>query len=157
VIRWIGILVVFDSVLVQDGGLRSVLEAVLVEQVYASFDLSAWLAREGRLLGGRESPPMPNAQGPCVYGAAWRVDEVNFEFLWPLGARSIDLNAGTRERNRNACVLRVRGRHHSIILPGDIGADEEKALVSRGLGKADVVLAAHHGSRHSSAGAFVAA
>src|SRR5690606_11086792 len=39
----------------------------------------------------------------------------------------------------------------------DIGADEEKAVVSRGLGKADVVLAAHHGSRHSSAGAFVAA
>lgn len=156
-IRSIDVLVVSHSDLDHVGGLRSVLEAVPVEQAYASFDLSAWLAREGRLLGGRESPPMPNAQGPCVYGAAWRVDEVNFEFLWPLGARSIDLNAGTRERNRNACVLRVRGRHHSIILPGDIGADEEKALVSRGLGKADVVLAAHHGSRHSSAGAFVAA
>lgn len=156
-IRGIDVLVVSHADLDHVGGLRSVLETVPVGQGYASFDLPAWIRRESRLLGRRDSPPMPVALTPCVYGALWRVDDVSFEFLWPLGERSIDLTADTRERNRNACVLRVRGRHHSVILPGDIGADEEKALVERGLGVADVVVAAHHGSRHSSAVPFVKA
>lgn len=156
-IRSIDVLVVSHGDLDHVGGLRSVLEAVPVRQSYSSFDLSAWLAREGRLLGGRDLPPLPEARGTCAYGVLWKVDDVSFEFLWPLGAGSVDLTAGTRERNRNACVLRVRGQHHSILLPGDIGADEERALVDRGLGPVDVLLAAHHGSRHSSGDAFVRA
>lgn len=156
-IHRIDVLVVSHADLDHVGGLRSLLEGMPVEQVYASFDLSTWLARESRLLGGLELPPMPLAESSCVYGAAWRTDGIAFEFLWPLGSRSIDINAGTRERNRNACVLRIRGAHHSIILPGDIGADEEDTLVQRGLTQADVVLAAHHGSRHSSALSFVSA
>ena len=156
-IRGIDVLVVSHADLDHVGGLRSVLEAVPVGQSYASFDLPAWVRRESRLLGRSGSPPMPMALSPCVYGALWRVDDVSFEFLWPPGEGSIDLTAGTRERNRNACVLRVRGRHHSVILPGDIGADEEKALVERGLDASDVVIAAHHGSRHSSAVPFVRA
>lgn len=86
---------------------------------------------------------------------AWETDGVRFSFIWPLGEGNIDLDAGTRERNRNACVLRIEGAHHSIILPGDIGADEERSLVRRGLERTDVVLAAHHGSRYSSAQEFI--
>lgn len=156
-LRRIDVLVVSHADLDHVGGLRSVLEGVPVEQSFTPFDLPDWLAREGRLLGGRELPPLPLAAAPCAYGMHWRADDVSFEFLWPPGAGSIDIGASTRERNRNACVLRIRGAHHSVILPGDIGADEETALVQRGLGQADVVLAAHHGSRHSSATAFVAA
>lgn len=156
-IQKIDVLVVSHADLDHVGGLRSTLEGLPVQQSYTPFDVSAWLAREGRLLGDRDFPPLPLATSGCTYGHSWRVDEITFEFLWPLGAGHIDLSAGTRERNRNACVLRIRGADHSIILPGDIGADEEKSLVHRGLGKADVVLAAHHGSRHSSAAPFVAA
>src|SRR5690606_417794 len=156
-VRDIDVLVVSHADLDHVGGLRSMLDGMAVEQAYASFDLPAWLVREGRLLGGRDMPPLPRATSQCRYGVGWRIDGVRFDFLWPLGARSIDLRAGTRERNRNACVLRISGATHSILLPGDIGADEEEALVDRGLGKVDVVVAAHHGSRHSSGPQFVAA
>lgn len=155
-IRKVDVLVVSHGDLDHVGGVRSLLEAVPVEQAYASFDLEAWLAREARMLG-RQPSPLPKALGSCSYGATWRMDAVNFAFLWPLGAGSIDIGAGTRERNRNACVLHIKGAHHSIILPGDIGADEERALVDRGLGSVDIVLAAHHGSRFSSDTVFVSA
>lgn len=156
-IRKIDILVVSHADLDHIGGLRSVLETFPVEQSYTPFDLKAWLARESRLLGLRGLPPLPNAMTECLHGRSWQVDGVRFEFLWPLGDGNIDIDAGTRERNRNACVLRIQGAHHSILLPGDIGADEESSLVSRGLPPTDIVLAAHHGSRYSSAQTFVTA
>lgn len=154
-VRKIDVLVVSHSDLDHVGGLRSTLEAFPVEQSYANFDVMAWLKRENRLLGLRELPPLPNAVSLCRHGMAWETDGVRFSFIWPLGEGNIDLDAGTRERNRNACVLRIEGAHHSIILPGDIGADEERSLVRRGLERTDVVLAAHHGSRYSSAQEFI--
>lgn len=156
-VRKVDVLVVSHGDLDHVGGVRSLLEAMPVEQVYASFDLEAWLRREARMLGEREIPPLPRAASPCVYGASWRTGGVGFAFLWPLGEKSVDLKAGTRERNRNGCVLRIKGLHHSILLPGDIGVDEEKALVERGLGPIDIVLAAHHGSRYSSDLRFISA
>lgn len=156
-IRKIDVLIVSHADLDHVGGLRSVLETLPVEQSYAPFDLSAWLKRETRLLGRRDQPLLPYALTACRHGTTWRVDGVSFEFLWPLGAGNIDLQAGTRERNSQACVLRIRGEHHSVLLPGDIGVAEEDALVSRGLSETDIVLAAHHGSRFSSGQTFVTA
>lgn len=156
-IRKVDVLVVSHADLDHIGGLRSVLETFPVEQSFTPFDLTAWLKKESRLLGVRGLPPLPYATTECLHGRSWQVDGVRFEFLWPLGEGNIDLDAGTRERNRNACVLRVQGAHHSILLPGDIGADEETSLVSRGLPPTDIVLAAHHGSRYSSAQTFVTA
>ena len=154
-VRRIDVLVISHSDIDHVGGLRSVLEVLPVEQAYASFDIPAWVRHEGRLLGGRGSPALPTVSSACSYGVHWRTDAVGFEFLWPLGDGNIAIKAGTRERNRNACVLRIKGAHHSIILPGDIGADEENALVERELPHTDVVLAAHHGSRYSSSERFV--
>lgn len=156
-VRKIDVLVVSHADLDHVGGLRSTLEAFPVEQSFANFDVIAWLKRESRLLGVRELPPLPHAVGLCRHGMVWETDGVRFSFLWPLGEGNIDLEAGTRERNRNACVLRIEGAHHSIILPGDIGADEERSLVKRGMEPADIALAAHHGSRYSSAAEFVEA
>jgi len=51
----------------------------------------------------------------------------------------------------------VRGQYHSLLLTGDIEARTEAALVGRGLTPADVVVAAHHGSRTSSSASFVEA
>ncbi len=156
-IRSIDVLVVSHADLDHIGGVRSVLEAVPVRQSFTPFDLPAWLKRESRLLGVRGLPPLPEAMTECRHGRTWQVDGVRFEFLWPLGEGNIDIGANTRERNSNACVLRIKGAHHTILLPGDIGADEESALVARGLPPTDIILAAHHGSRYSSGQTFVSA
>lgn len=154
-IRGIDVLVISHSDLDHVGGMSSVLDAMPVDESYAPFELSSWLAYESRLLKRQEAPAPPRARAQCAYGAGWRMDKVDFAFLWPLSEGSIDIHAGTRERNRNSCVLHIQGAHHAILLPGDITADEERTLVSRGLPPADVVLAAHHGSRYSSAASFV--
>src|SRR5690606_34144057 len=139
-------------------GARSMLEALPVQQTYSAFDLRAYLEREARLLGvPGQLPPLPPVMSRCEYGMTWNVDGVSFEFLWPLAAdsRSRDRSASRNARNDQACVLRVRGRHHSALLPADIGKLQEDALVDRGLGSVDVVLAPHHGYKTSSSSGFV--
>jgi competence protein ComEC len=135
------------------GGARSILDAVRVEQAFSAFDLDRWLDRESRLLQAQPAS-RPLAASPCRFGMHWRIDGVSFEFLWPLDVRrerkGVQANAGS-------CVLRVRGRYHSLLLTGDIEARTEAALVGRGLTPADVVVAAHHGSRTSSSAPFVEA
>jgi competence protein ComEC len=136
------------------GGARSVLESTPVEQSFSSFDLPSYLRRESRLLGESfGGVRVPLAMSACKAGVAWRVDGVVFEFLWPLYSTRLVKNS---QRNDHACVLRVRGRHHSVLLTSDIGVLQEASLLDRGLGAIDVVLAAHHGSKNSSGAAFVA-
>jgi competence protein ComEC len=53
--------------------------------------------------------------------------------------------------------LRVQGAFHSALMTGDIAMPQEDAMVARGDLTADVVMAAHHGSKGSSSPAFVTA
>lgn len=155
----LGALIVSHADIDHAGGVRSMLQALPVQQTYSSFDLRAYLGREARLLGvPGQLPPLPPVMSPCEYGTAWHVDGVSFEFLWPLASKAgaSDRSASRNARNDQACVLRVRGRHHSALLTADIGSRQEAALVDRGLGAVDVVLAPHHGSRTSSSPGFVA-
>jgi competence protein ComEC len=63
-----------------------------------------------------------------------------------------------RGANNNSLVLRLVHGNNSILLPGDIYAAAEEYLVVRGGGiDADILLAAHHGSRTSTSDAFVQA
>jgi len=152
-IRSLDVLVVSHADIDHAGGLRGVLASGPVGQSYSSFDLAAHLRRETRLLGRPyELPRLPLVLSPCQAGVAWQIDEVAFEFLWPpAGAARVR----RKQRNDQACVLLVRGRHHSALLTGDIGILPEMALLDRGLGRIDVVMAAHHGSKSSSGQAFV--
>ncbi len=150
-VRRLDALVVSHADLDHAGGVRGVLAAVPVAQAFASFDLESWLRAETRKLGA-ETTPLPQAAAPCRFGDRWRLDGVEFEFLWPLDVRARRKGA---EANANSCVLRVRGAHHSLLLTGDIEIRAESVLVERGLTPADVVVAAHHGSRTSSSAAFV--
>ena len=104
----------------------------------------------GRSLAPEGSPI--DADAACVAGEGWEWDGVRFQMLHPtpyfpyLG-------------NEASCVLRVASAHGALLLTGDIGEVIERALVRREprAVRAEVVLAAHHGSAGSSDPAFVAA
>jgi competence protein ComEC len=60
--------------------------------------------------------------------------------------------------NARSCTLRISSAAGTLLLPGDIEAQQERALLARlphGL-KADILLAPHHGSGTSSTPAFLA-
>ncbi len=65
--------------------------------------------------------------------------------------------------NNGSCVVQVSDAHYQVLLPGDIEADAEHALIAQyGEGKesvlnSHVLLAPHHGSNTSSSRAFVKA
>lgn len=88
----------------------------------------------------------------CVAGQAWAHDGVRFRFLHP--PRHFPYL-----RNEASCVLRIETAHGVALLTGDIGEVIEQGLAARHGEdiRAEVVVAAHHGSRHSSSPAFVAA
>ncbi|MER1941257.1 DNA internalization-related competence protein ComEC/Rec2 [Castellaniella sp. FW104-16D08] len=150
-IRQLDVMVLSHADLDHAGGARSVLAAMPVQQTYSSFDLPRWLSGEARRLDAAPAV-LPMAATACLFGGRWQVDDVSFEFLWPLDERLVRKGG---QANAGSCVLRVRGRHHSALLTGDIEARTEAALVQRGLTPVDVVVAAHHGSRTSSSALFV--
>jgi competence protein ComEC len=95
--------------------------------------------------------PVPDTK-PCLAGAHWRWDGVEFRVLHPAaGFPYLD--------NESSCVLRVSGAHGAALLTGDIGEVIERKLLREqaSMLRADVVLVAHHGSGGSSDPGFVAA
>lgn len=157
-IRRLDLLVVSHADMDHVGGVRSVLAAVPVTQAYASFDLGQWLARESRRLPAPvDALRLPLATLPCGRGQRWEMDGVVLEFLWPDAPSLVPLDAGSRARNAASCVLSVRGRHHGLLLPGDISAAQEARLLASGVPPHDALVAAHHGSRTASSAAFLQA
>lgn len=91
----------------------------------------------------------------CETGQSWEWDGVRFHILngpaAAVGESSPDNNGG--------CVLRIETGNHAALLPADIEREAEARLLldDPAALKADVLLAAHHGSRTSSTPAFVEA
>ncbi len=86
----------------------------------------------------------------CGAPVEWAWDGVHFQFLHPpRWFPYLD--------NDSSCVLRIEAGGRVALLPGDIGKVVESGLVKRQAAaiRADVVVAAHHGSAHSSSSAFV--
>ncbi len=86
----------------------------------------------------------------CTAGERWQWDGVEFRLLHP--------PAGYRRRGNNAsCVLRVQGRYGAVLLPGDVEAAAERALLqdSPALLAADVLVVPHQGSKTSSDERFI--
>src|SRR5690625_1569050 len=114
------------------GGLRSVLEALPVNQLYGSFPFVSWWQIENKRLGGNfvmadGSPELTF----CKHGLEWEVDGVKFRFLWPITPLA-DIGAHSAERNASSCVLEIRGAHDRALLLGDINAEQERDMFRRG-------------------------
>lgn len=92
----------------------------------------------------------------CEAGQSWQWDGVRFEVLHPSAASYAD---DKLKANARSCTLRVSTRTASLLLAGDIEAEQEAELLQREGQKlkADVLLAPHHGSGTSSTPAFLAA
>jgi len=160
-IRKLDTLVVSHADIDHVGGLDSLLHALPVARTYASFDLPAFVRGQAQRLGLPENahplPPLPEINQRCAQGVNWQVDGVQFKFLWPRG-EDIHTRADPRPRNAYSCVLWLQGRHHTALLPADIGATQEaQMLQGHYIHPSDVVIAPHHGSRFSSSPSWIAA
>lgn len=126
------------------GGALSVLQAVPVGHMLSSLD---------------EQHAIPRAivhRDKCHTNQQWTWDGVHFEMLHPLPE---DYLNPRRQPNVNNCVLKITTAHGSVLLPADIEAKDERALVARAANRltATVLIAPHHGSKTSSTDAFVQA
>lgn len=139
------------------GGTRSLLRFFPIKQSYSSFDLSAHLEHEAYLLKQTvASVRLPLAQVDCERGHGWEVDGVQFKFVWPTATRYEEKTKQKKsDKNAQSCVLEIKGNYHTALLTGDIGTKEEKQLIEAGLGRQDVVVVAHHGSKTSSSQLWV--
>jgi competence protein ComEC len=68
-------------------------------------------------------------------------------------------NELTPNNNNNSCVLRITDGTTALLLTGDIEKRQEINLIDTGADKlrSDILLAPHHGSRHSSSELFIKA
>lgn len=79
---------------------------------------------------------------------------VTAQVLWPPASR--DERASSR--NNDSVVLRFKFGENFILFTGDVEKEAELAMLAAGLDvRADIVKVAHHGSKTSSVGSFVAA
>jgi len=90
----------------------------------------------------------------CRAGQSWQWDGVSFELLHPLANNYAN---SRRKVNANSCVLKITSSHGSVLLPADIEAKDEQALLSRTPDQlpTTVLIAPHHGSHTSSTVEFV--
>jgi competence protein ComEC len=118
------------------GGVNSVIEGIAVDRF-----LSSDSTHNSNLL-----------MEPCLAGQQWTWDSAKFTILHPPNGLKLNSNNGS-------CVLHVQFGEHSLLLPGDIEAEVELALLRRSDGEltADILVAAHHGSNTSSTHRFVSA
>jgi len=124
----------FDSN--HSGGLRSILTA------YPDAKVSG--GKGGGKGGG-------TAIEACVAGQHWRWDEVEFTVLHGVSEEP-DSQKPEASLNDGSCVLLVNVGVHSVLLPGDISREIERKLAAiyGGHLRANVLIAAHHGSDTSS-------
>ena len=147
------------------GGTQGLLEHFKPAYILAGQPLRLPMSGVDNCLAGQ------NFLGNGVAGQSWKQAGVTFEILypwhvWPKGsptslAGPLDqhLNNGLNKRSDNdsSCVLLIRYRDKTILIPGDISVEVEAQLLTQGVLPAsiDVLIAPHHGSRTSSSDAFV--
>ena len=134
------------------GGMASVLTGVPAHSILSSLTPEAvffkQMADVTRIRGRMQ------VHQPCLAGASWQWDGVQFQLLSP--DRAIFMTA---KDNDKSCVLHIRSAHGSLLLTGDIEKVAERHLLqtSPAALAATVMTMPHHGSKTSSGHAFVSA
>ena len=126
------------------GGASSVLQAMPVAQLLSSLP---------------DMDPLPfeaASAARCFAGQSWTWDGVRFDMLHP--SRESYAQAAIRDNNRG-CVLRIVTATGAVLIPADIEARAEAALLAANPTalRAQVLVAPHHGSKTSSTPDFVRA
>lgn len=137
-------LIVSHSDADHSGGALAVLDGVRTGWVLSSLPPTHAIARAGR------------RHAHCAAGQQWAWDGVRFEILHPLPASYAD---AALKPNARGCTLKITANGKSMLLAGDIEAEQEAQLLARDADslRADVLLAPHHGSGTSSSPAFLLA
>jgi competence protein ComEC len=138
------------------GGIPAVLRDVACDVVAGPFDVADSLLARARARGGAAGAPRRRA---LVAGDVLLAGEdYEVRALWPPPGFRADPGWTT---NRESVVLLLTRRGPAgdtarVLLTGDIDTLVERRLVEAGLPRCDVLKVAHHGSRTSSADAFLA-
>jgi len=135
-IRKVDVLIISHGDNDHSGGAAGLIEGIEVDRVLSSED-------QLKIAMNSEA---------CIAGQQWVWDSVKFTILHPEDRANLNKNNGS-------CVLRVQLGEHSILLPGDIESRIELQLLQRSKGdlSADILVAAHHGSKTSSSRRFISA
>lgn len=113
------------------GGYQTIAKTVVIDKMSTSYKLNS-----------EYKANLPYSF--CRHGQTWQYRDVQFEML----AGSVGDNDNDR-----SCVLRISNRHCSLLLPGDIGSEIEARLPRQD--KVNWLVAAHHGSKHSTSAQFI--
>lgn len=101
-----------------------------------------------QLLGGEAFDAAGRRFEACRDGRQWVWDGVRFEILHPAAPLR-------RAGNNASCVLKITAGGRSLLLTADIEKAAERKLLNDGRVASEVMLVPHHGSRTSSAPAFI--
>lgn len=146
-IHTLALVVVTHADLDHRGGVPAVLRGIPVGQVWLPYGAAAEPAFDAIRAAAREHGVPIRERGAAA--APFEAGGLRVVPLWPPRHR-----AGSR--NDRSLVVRIDVAGRRVLLPGDIEAPAETALVAGGSDlRADVLLLAHHGSRTSSSGAFL--
>ena len=148
-VRRLDLLVVSHGDLDHRGGVPGVLASLPVGEVWLPFGARADPSF-GELLAAAAAARVPVRERGAGSPSA-RLGALRVSALWPPPA------AGeAASRNDRSLVVRIDAEPRRVLLPGDLEASAEAALLASGADlRADVLKLAHHGSRTSSTPAFL--